>query len=119
MSDERKLEVTEDLQREATKFGYIGMISHRDNRDIALHELITVVENYEDKVATKLALAVALNTLALERAREARVIAELREMTRGAQSYIRQDSRSTRRRGAMLKGAKDVLAAAEREFGPE
>lgn len=48
-----------------------------------------------------------------------RVVGALREHVRASVAYCEQDSRSERRRKAMLDDAKTVLDDAEKEFGPE
>ncbi len=113
------IKVTPELKKLAIRFGYIPLIAYRDTRDEALHELITRIETYDDKVATKIALSVALNTIALERAHEACIVTELRELARATEAYCLQDSRSERRRQAMISGCKLALTHAQNTFGDE
>ena len=65
------------------------------------------------------ALMLAVNTNALIAAQQREVINELRELARATQSYCEQDSNSSRRRVAMIQGAKDALINAQDVFGDE
>ncbi len=109
------MEIDEELATEAAQYGYIGLIAHRDTMNDAYGYALEVAETLEDgKGPALIAVHILLNTHAIQWAKAVRVIEELEELARATTAYLEQDSRSERRKQAMLDGATQAIANARR-----
>lgn len=115
----KDVELTEELAKVAVRFGYIGLFSHRSSLQKAIDGSMAMIETMEEKALAMTAMAIVLNTTALIRAQQLGVVNELRELARATTAYCVEDSRSGRRRDAMISGAEEALRNAEEVFGPE
>lgn len=118
------IELTEELLKAATQYGYMGIFSHRDTMQQALDDATNMISAMQDdRAAAMTALMIFVNTNALAQAQrdlaKNDVVGELRELARATLAYCEQDSRSERRRREMIRGAQEALVHAVKEFGPE
>ena len=103
----------EVLEKEAVRFGYMGLFSYRETTQGAYNYALNIAESCEDKEHVITAIQVLINTYALKQAKQRRVIEELAEMALAALSYCQDGSRSDRRRMRMIEGAHSAIEAAK------
>lgn len=115
----QEIVLTEELAKNAERFGYMGLFAHRASEREAYRDAVAMIEALEDKAGAFTALMILVNTSALVRAQQGEVVAELRELARATKAYCEQDSRSDRRRRAVISGANLALEHATEQFGPE
>ncbi len=121
MNEKAEFEFEHDtsLEQEATRFGYLGLFSHRETMGGAYNYAMGIVKAIPDSAAAHVitAIQVMVNTYALNQAKQRRVIAELEEMARASLSYCQDGSRSDRRRMRMIEGAQSAIEAAKPYIG--
>ncbi len=96
-------EPSEELVKVAAELGYVGLVSHRDTIQEAYDYAVEFANSEE---ASLIPLHLMINTMALLWGQDRLDAIEMCEATK---SYCEDDSRSERRRQAMLDGANILL----------